>query len=306
MKVIYDTDPGIDDAMALLYLHACPEIELIGICTVAGNADIDTCTRNALILCERFGIDVPVYRGAGTTMDGTTPVDFPHFVHGRDGLGNTNLPAPSGSASETAAEDYLVEAVDEHSGEITILAVGRMTNLANALQKDKNFADRVQRVVMMGGALETPGNVTPFAEANIYGDPEAAEALFKSAAPVTMVGLDVTNQTRMSLDFLRALFPAGDALSEFILNMNMFYANFYLDAEGADNFPVHDSSAVAYLDRPELFQTETGFLTCTTEGDGRGRTLLTRDDAGKDRVCLGVNSEALVETYRNRVSNWLS
>ena len=302
MKVVLDTDPGIDDAMALLYLNACPGIQLLGICTVAGNADIDTCTRNALILREQFDMQAPVYRGAAGGVNGKIASEYPDFVHGSNGLGDIDLPEFSGTEEPESAEKYLSNIVSTYPGEITVLAVGRLTNLAKAIEINPAFPELVDRIIIMGGALDAPGNVTPFAEANIYGDPEAAQTVFSSKASVTMVGLDVTNATRMSLALLKDLCPRNDKIRNFALAINAHYANFYLEADGTNDFPVHDSSAVAALVRPDLFTTRMGQLDCMLAGEQRGRTTLDEDGDGNDSVCIGVDSQALLSHYKETIN----
>ena len=176
MKVIFDTDPGIDDAMALLYLSKLPEIELLGITTVVGNADLETTTRNALFLRQKFGLSAPVVRGAAETLDGVDKAE-PVIVHGLNGLGEIDIPAVDDSGLQAGdASQFIIETVRAHPGEVTIIAVGRMTNLALALRADPEVAALTRQVVIMGGAFGyegRSGNVTPVAEANIHGDPVA-------------------------------------------------------------------------------------------------------------------------------------
>jgi len=301
-KVIFDTDPGIDDAMALLYLSSIPRVELLGITTVPGNASIETCTRNALILCELFSIDTRVYPGDDTGLTGNLPDDYPDFVHGIDGLGELNLADPAASPEPVNAWDFLTDSVRRAPNEITLLAVGRLTNLARAIQSDPTFAANVKEVIFMGGTVATEGNVTPFAEANIIGDPEAASVLFDSGIPLTMVGLDVTNRTRMSIAYLEELFSFEPPFRETVLRMNRFYAGFYRDTEKTSDFPVHDSSAVACLDDPGLFSMVQGKLSCVLTGDQRGRTLIDEMTGGIHRVCSGVKSNILLERYATSVT----
>ena len=289
--------------MALLYLNAIPKIDLLGICTVLGNAPIDVCTRNALILTERYGIDAPVYRGAECTIEGLIPDEYPDFVHGIEGLGELKLPAPAKHPEGKAAFEYMVETVMKYPGEITILAVGRLTNVALALNAQQDFQNLVKEVVIMGGAINTPGNVTPWAEANIIGDPEAAAIVFGSQLELTMVGLDVTNTTRMSMAYIDSLFSDLPHLADFVLPMNRYYAEFYRAAEGTKDFPVHDSSAVAFLDDASAFDISVGRLDCIVTGKERGRTVFQQDDSGRHRVCLGVDSKALLQRYADRVGS---
>ena len=289
--------------MALLYLNAIPSVELLGITTILGNAPIEVCTRNALILCERYGIDVPVYRGSESSVTGQVPGVYPDFVHGTDGLGELDLPEPVKRVEDQPAFEYLVEAVSSHPREITILAVGRLTNLALAINAQPDFQDLVKEVIIMGGAVNVPGNVTRWAEANIMGDPEAADVVFRSHLNLTMVGLDVTNATRMSMRYIESLFSDLPDLSDFILAMNSYYADFYLRSEATDDFPVHDSSAVAFLDDAKAFDTSAGRLHCILDGDERGRTVFQETESTRHRVCLEVDSDRLLQNYAGRIGS---
>jgi len=302
-KVIFDTDPGIDDALALLYLHACPSLELCAITTTLGNASLDDCTDNALFLCEQYGITAPVYRGIETAVNGSVPESYPDFVHGSNGLGGIPIVIRHRKPEPVDAVDCLLEQTRRFPGGIRMIAVGRLTNIALALQRDEAFAARVQDIVCMGGTIEYEGNVSPFAEANMLGDPEAAERVFRSGIPLTMVGLDVTMQTKFSLAFLAAAcagFP--DTLRELVLTTNQVYGEYHKTSLNWDESPVHDSSAIAFADRPALFKTERGSLHCALEGEQRGRTVFTADPAGPHLVCLGVNSEAMRTRFTEVVS----
>ena len=302
-KVIFDTDPGIDDAMALLYLNACPDLDLLGITTILGNASIDQCTMNALFLKEKFKINAPIYRGASAGFNGETPIDYPDFVHGKDGLGDVVNIRTHGQVERQVAADFLIDAVNQAPGEVTIIAVGRLTNIALAITGSTSFATDVKNIVLMGGAYQCEGNVTPFAEANIIGDPEAANIVFTSQIPTTMVGLDVTQQTMMSQHYLQTLGGQLGPIGEFIIDINRVYASFYEQAHGWESFPVHDSSAVAYVDQPEMFTALTGRLNCVLTGEERGRTVFKPDNAANHQVCINVESEKMLARYQQIVTS---
>ena len=300
--VVLDTDPGIDDAMALLYLHACDNLELLGITTILGNASIENCTNNALFLCEQFDIFAPVYRGADRGVTGKQPENYPDFVHGMNGLADIKVKVAGKSAEDQDACTYLLESSNANPGEITIIAVGRLTNIALALNKDPTFANRVKEIIFMGGAANCEGNVTVWAEANIIGDPEAASIVFNSSIPLVMVGLDVTLLTRMSHSFLDSLTSDLAPLQSLLLSINKVYANFYKTSQNWDEFPVHDSSAIAYAHNPKIFSTEQGQLTCILDGEQRGRTVFVPSTSGNHRVCLSVDSNALLDDYFKNVT----
>ena len=301
-KVIFDTDPGIDDAMALLYLHACDNMELLGITTIFGNASIENCTSNALFLCEQFGVTAPVYRGADRLLTGKKPENYPDFVHGINGLADIDVRASQKLVEDQDASGFLVESANANPNEITILAVARLTNIALAINKDPNFASRVKEIIFMGGAASCEGNVTTWAEANIIGDPEAASAVFNSGIPLVMVGLDVTLLTRMSNDFLDSLTSDLVHPQNLRLSINEVYASYYKTSQNWDEFPVHDSSAIAYAKNPNMFGTESGQLSCTLDGEERGRTVFAPGASGSHRVCLTVDSHALLDDYLKTVT----
>jgi purine nucleosidase len=307
MKILFDTDPGIDDAMALLMLARDARAELVGITTVFGNASIDTTTRNALALCERFGIHVPVARGAGQAL--ALPLrDFPFDIHGHDGLGNVGLAAARQRAHEAlAAPRFISEMARRHGGELTLVAVGPLTNLALALEWDPELPRFIQNVVVMGGAFGTlghGGNVTPFAEANIYSDPHAADVVLGADWPVTVVGLDVTHQVLMSTRYLDALGNDGGEEGRFIRQMTHCYEAFYNARTGGGIYS-HDASAVACALDPAAFDLRPGPVRVVTAGEAIGQTLQVHDAgeraaaARRDQAaCVGVDAARLLAEYR--------
>ncbi len=313
-KIIFDTDPGIDDAMALLFAHHAPAIEIAGITTVLGNASIDTVTRNALHICERFDIDAPVHQGASTPLL-VDPEEAPAFVHGDDGLGNINAPVPKLVAGDTSAASFIVDTVLAQPHEITLVAVGRLTNLAMALRIEPSIAGLVKEVVIMGGALGTnehTGNVTPVAEANIYGDPHAADIVMTAAWPLTLVGLDVTMTCIMQTERLARIRDQAGQTGEFIWDITRHYEDYYRRTRGVAGFPVHDSCAIAYCLAPQLFEVHTGALRVATEGISRGQTILVPggrkfpagawDDIPHSRGCVSVDAGRLLDLYESSLS----
>jgi inosine-uridine nucleoside N-ribohydrolase len=316
MKVIFDTDPGIDDAMALLYLSRLPEIELLGITTVVGNADIATTTRNALFLRQRFGIAAPVIRGAGETLDGKIKPE-PVIVHGHNGLGDIALPDAideTGLRPGTASQ-FIIDTLRAHPGEVTIIAVGRMTNLALALRQDPAIAGLAKQVVIMGGAFGyegRSGNITPAAEANIYGDPVAADEIFAAGWPVVVVGLDVTHDIILTADYLAALSAEAGENGELLRQMSDHYARFYLDVMRLAGVVGHDLLAVTYALHPEWFETRSGPICVVRDGIAVGQTIqmpAARKGGHPDwanrpahLVCTAVNADAVLQHYRRTVA----
>ncbi|GLS20053.1 nucleoside hydrolase [Labrys miyagiensis] len=309
-KVIYDTDPGVDDAMALFFLHYHPEIDLIGITTGHGNASVEITTRNALYLKERFGIEAPVARGAAGPVTGQ---DAHHAsgVHGENGLGEVVVPEDiKAQAIDMPAHRFIVETVRKHPGEVRLLAVGRMTNLALALREDPEIAGLVKDVVIMGGAFGFNGhlgNVTPCAEANIYGDPQAAEEMFAAPWPIAVIGLDVTHEVLMTQHYLRTLATEAGEVGQFIWEISRFYENFYLK-KGLAGISVHDASAAIYLVAPDLFETRQGPIRVVCEGIAFGQTIQRPANVGfppndwdgrpSHAICTAVKGPELLELYR--------
>ena len=289
-KIIFDTDPGIDDAMALLLIHSLNALDVVGITTVFGNASIDTCTRNALYMCERFDLSYPVYRGAGRTIEGEDESDFPDFVHGKNGLGDIEIGLVHLQEQQCDAASFIIEA-SKQTSDLSVLAVGRMTNVAAALTQDPDLARRLHRVVIMGGAVSVPGNVSEWAEANIFGDPEAADIVFQSGVKVDLVPLDATLINLVTRDELKRLAEKlGDA-GQFLWQIKQHYLGFYSTKGQGDVFPMHDSSAAVAMVDDGLFSWRSGELSCVLDGEQRGRTVLNETAAGPHRVALSADRE---------------
>jgi inosine-uridine nucleoside N-ribohydrolase len=309
-KVIFDTDPGIDDAMAILFAHASGKIDLLGITTVFGNASIENATRKALYLKQRFAIATTVCVGADTPL--VVPAGEPTtFVHGQNGLGDIDLPDTLPlKADPRSACDFIIETVRNNPNEVTLLAVGRLANLALAIQKAPDIADLVKAVVVMGGAFGHnghTGNVSPYAEANIIGDPHAADLVFTQNWPVTVVGLDVTQQSIMSNAYVQILKDKSEIYGDFIYQISRFYSDFHQQSLGLDGFYVHDSSAVAYVLAPELFKVQQGPIRVVCEGPAMGMTLCKTlekafpvdgwQDNPRQQVCTDIDSQGLLDLY---------
>lgn len=311
-KVIFDTDPGIDDAMALLFLHRHPDIDLIGVTTVFGNAPIEITTRNAQFLKQQWMIDAPVAQGAGKTLDPSRPDGhFPTFIHGDDGLGNIGVPETVDVPLDPrAAHHFIIDTVKANPGEVTLIAVGRMTNLALALKTDPDFAALVKEVIIMGGAFDINGNVSPAAEANIHGDPEAADLVFTAAWPVTVIGLDVTTKTVMTSSFLADMVKENGAAVQLLSDLSQFYINFYNMRTG-DGMVVHDSCACVYLTNPELFETRSGAIRVVCGGLADGQTIQKPDGVTfppgnwdgypSQKVCTRIEPDRVLSVIRSAI-----
>jgi purine nucleosidase len=273
-KVIFDTDPGVDDAMALLFLERHPDIDLIGITTAFGNASIETTTRNALYLKQQWNITAPVAKGSAEQFEPTRRTHpFPAHIHGDDGLGNIGVPDVMDLPLDPRpAHQFIIDTVKANPGEVTLIAVGRMTNLANAIKAAPEIAGLVKEVIIMGGAVDVPGNITPAAEANIHGDPEAADYIMIAPWKIAVVGLDVTLKTTMSRKELAELAAKGGAPMQLLDRLSQFYIDFY-DGEVADSMVVHDTCACVYLVARDLFTTRSGPVRDLPTGIGEGKTI---------------------------------
>ena len=300
--------------MALLFAHLSPAIELVGVTTVLGNGSIETVTQNALYLCERFDINTGVYQGAAAPLlvDSDEP---PAFVHGDDGLGNINAAKPLTNTGDVSAAEFIVNTVLAQPHEITLIAVGRLTNLAMALRMNPAIAPLVKEVIVMGGALGTnehTGNVTPVAEANIFGDPHAADIVMTAPWELTLVGLDVTMACVMRSASVANLRETAGEAGQFIWDITRHYEDYYRRTRGVDGFPVHDSCAVAYAIEPGLFDVSLGAIRVASEGISRGQTILVPpgrrfppgawDDVPVSRGCVGVDNAGLLKLYQNTLA----
>jgi purine nucleosidase len=304
-RIIIDTDPGVDDSMAILLAFNSPELQVEGLTTVFGNTGSDVTTQNALRLVELAGRpNVPVARGAEKpllrpfTGDGWR-------VHGRNGLGGVEFPPPQGRPDPRRAAQFIVDTVMANPGEITLVPIGPLTNIAIAVALEPRIAEQVKEVVIMGGAASVVGNVSAVAEANIQNDPEAANMVFHAGWPITMVGLDVTEKSIMTPDYLERLRSANNRSTDFIYAIAQQYLKSY-QAIGFPGFHVHDSSAISYVIDPTLFTAQKLFVDVEyysqhhhgqTVADWRGR----REQAPNVNVCLDVDSERLLEMYRQRL-----
>ncbi|KZY03837.1 MULTISPECIES: nucleoside hydrolase [unclassified Sulfitobacter] len=253
-KIIIDTDPGQDDAVAILLALASPEeIEVLGITCVAGNVPLELTARNARIVCELAGrSDMPVFAGCDRPL-GRALVTAEH-VHGKTGLDGPSLPEPTMALAEGHAVDFIIATLRQHPpGSVTLCPLGPLTNIATALQRAPDIAERIAEIVLMGGGYFEGGNITPAAEFNIYVDPQAADAVFRCGAPLVVMPLDVTHKalvTKPRNDAFRALdTPVGLAVAQ----MTDFFERFDKEKYGSEGAPLHDPCVTAYLISPDLF-----------------------------------------------------
>jgi inosine-uridine nucleoside N-ribohydrolase len=303
--IIIDCDPGHDDAIALLLAVASPEVELVGVTTVAGNQTLEKTTTNALRVLELAGRgDVPVAAGAPEPL--VRVRDVAAHVHGESGLDGPDLPVPTGSVVDEHAVAFLARKIREREGRITLVPTGPLTNVALLLAIAPDA--RPDRIVLMGGSVGE-GNRTPAAEFNIWADPEAARRVFSSGLDVTMIGLDVTHKalfTDGDADALRGVGRVGKFAAELLDFYGRFHKATYPDLGGS---PLHDPVAVAHVIAPHLVETRPAYITvdCGWE-QGRGRTNVdwrTRHDSHTPNATVGldIDQPAFVRLITERLAS---
>ncbi|HVX29251.1 MAG TPA: nucleoside hydrolase [Nitrolancea sp.] len=297
--VIMDVDTGVDDAIAIALATRLPELDLIGVTTVAGNVDVAKTTENSLRVLAALGrSDVPVYRGMSRPL-ARAYHDAAEY-HGVSGLGDAEFPpSPVGVQAETAPE-FIVRTARERPGEITLIPVAPLTNIAVALALEPELPRLVKRVVIMGGAFLCPGNVTTYAEYNIWADPEAAAIVANSALPITFIGLDVTHKAPLERSLWETL--AGSEGVEAKMVYDLCRRTFV--GRGRSVFPLHDPLAVAVSADPELVTTEAWGVTVETGIDewiGR-TTLVQQPDAARHQVAVKVRTEDFLARVRQALS----
>ncbi|MDS1270304.1 nucleoside hydrolase [Lipingzhangella sp. LS1_29] len=254
MRIFVDTDPGIDDALALAYLTAQPEVDLLGVGSVFGNNPVDVTTDNALRLLHLFDrATVPVARGAERSLLGRTELGFAEHVHGKNGLGEVELPASDHAPIQESAARHLVDLARRHPGEVNVLVLGTCTNLALALALEPELPQLLGRVVVMGGAVAVPGNVRPWAEANVAKDPEAADRVLGAGFDLTLVALDVTMRTLATEAWLSRLAAFDSDRARYCARFLEFYVGWYDGRMVAERAcAMHDPLAAGILLDPGL------------------------------------------------------
>lgn len=251
MKVIIDTDPGQDDAVAILLALASPEIELLGIVAVAGNVPLALTEVNARKICELAGRpDVPVYAGAVRPM--VRDLVTAEHVHGKTGLDGPDLPAPTMPLQAQHGVDFLIETVMAED-DVTLAVLGPMTNVALALTREPRLAERLKGIVAMGGGLFEGGNITPAAEFNIYVDPHAADVVFRSGVPITLLPLDLTHTCLTTRARVAAFRAMGTRVGTAVAELLDFFERFDEQKYGQEGGPLHDPNVIAWLIAPELY-----------------------------------------------------
>jgi purine nucleosidase len=305
--IIIDTDPGQDDAVAILLALASPELEVLGITAVAGNVPLALTVVNARKICELAGkTSVKVYSGAIRPMLRTL-VTAEH-VHGRTGLDGPVLPEPKMKLEKQHAVDFIVETLMERpAGTVTLCVLGPMTNIGLALVREPRIASRIKRIVAMGGGFFEGGNVTPTAEFNIYVDPQAARLVFESGIPVTLIPLDCTHQaltTKARVEKFRVMKNKTGPATAQLLD---FFERFDEQKYGTDGGPLHDPCVIAWLLHPELFTSRDVNVSIECESElTMGMTVIdwwrVTDRKANATVCRGINADGFFDLLTKRLA----
>ncbi|WP_299865333.1 nucleoside hydrolase [uncultured Hoeflea sp.] len=305
-KIIIDTDPGQDDAAAIMLALASPELEVIGITAVAGNVPLELTARNARIVAEICGrTDIRIFAGADAPLE--RKLVTAEHVHGKTGLDGVTLFEPVRPLETGHAVDFIIEMLRrEPENSVTLCPLGPLTNIAMALERAPDIAARIEQIVLMGGGYFEGGNITPAAEFNIYVDPEAAALVFGCGTPITMMPLDVTHKvltTRARVERLRA---NGNRASVEMANMLEFYERFDEEKYGTDGGPLHDPTVIAWLLDPEMFTGRECNVEIETKSDlTLGATVVdwwrVTERTPNAFVAGGVDAERFFDLFIDRV-----
>jgi purine nucleosidase len=308
LPIIIDTDPGQDDAVAILLALASPEFEILGITAVAGNVPLALTEINARKICELAGRpETKVYSGAVRPM--LRSLVTAEHVHGRTGLDGPDLPEPEMPLQEQYAVDFIIDTIMARpSGEVTLCTLGPLTNIGLALIKEPKIAPRIKRIVAMGGGFFEGGNVTVAAEFNIYVDPQAARLVFDSGIPITLIPLDCTHQaltTKARVEKFRQMKnKSGPATAELL----DFFERFDEQKYGTDGGPLHDPCVIAWLLKPELFQSREVNVAIECESElTMGMTVVdwwgVSGRKPNATVCRGIDAEGFFSLLTERIAN---
>lgn len=267
-KIIIDTDPGQDDAVAILLALASPEdVELLGITCVAGNVPLPLTVKNARIICELAGKpETKIFAGCDRPI--ARPLVTAEHVHGKTGLDGIDLPEPVMPVQDSHAVDFIIETLRaEASGTVTLCPIGPLTNIATALTRAPDIAERIKQIVLMGGAYFEVGNITPAAEFNIYVDPEAADIVFKSGVPLVVMPLDVTHKALTNRARVEAFRALPGTVGPAVASWTDFFERYDKEKYGSEGAPLHDPCTIAWLIRPDLFSGRHVNVMIETKGE---------------------------------------
>lgn len=310
-KLILDLDTGIDDTLAIAYALGSPEVELIGIVGTYGNVLLKQGVRNDLVITDLLGHpEVRVYAGLPHALkkDSFEVLPVSAFIHGDNGIGNVSIPDSSRSVESESGVDFIIDAVKTYGKDLIYVPTGPQTNLAAAIKKAPEIVNEIGKVVLMGGALTVPGNVSPWSEANISQDPDAANDVFRSGIPATMVGLDVTLQTLLTYKETQQWRDLDTPAGRFLADVTDFYIKAYeTTAPGLGGCGLHDPLAVGVAVDPTLVTTLPINMQVDVEGATRGRTIGDGDrlnDPQKTmQVAVGVDVQRFLSEFMTRITS---
>ncbi|MBD3688916.1 nucleoside hydrolase [Nanchangia anserum] len=308
--LILDLDTGIDDSLAIAYAIGSPEANFVAITGTYGNVDVDQGVRNSLAVTELLGRDdIDVVAGVPHALerDGFDVLEISQFIHGRNGIGDVEIPDATRGACAGDGVDYLIAAVERFGHDLVYVPTGPLTTLAEALRRKPEIAGSIGRVVLMGGALTVPGNVNAWTEANIGQDPDAANEVFRSGIPLTMIGLDVTLQTLLTYEHTRVWRDLDTAAGRFLADMTDYYIRAYeTTSPHLGGCGLHDPLAVAVALDPSLVTTLPLHMSVDVTGPTRGRTIGNPEKIGAPHptceVAVGVDVERFLDMFMTRIS----
>ncbi len=304
-RIIIDTDPGVDDALTFLLALASPEIQLEALTTTQGNVTVEKATYNSLAILELLEAShIPVAKGCTLPMVG--PLLASEHVHGESGIGNARLPEPIAQPVTQHAIDYLIERTLVEPGEISLFAIGPLTNIALAIRKEPRFASAVKELVIMGGAIREGGNITAQAEFNIYADPHAAHIVFHSGIPITLIPLDVTHKCMLYAKDIQRLQKRNSPISQFIDDATAVYLEFTKEKIGIDGCALHDPLTLATIIAPDLLTLEEHYVDVDISGGiSMGKTFAdfyhTTGKPANMKVALDVRGEEFIDLFLQRM-----
>ena len=303
--ILFDTDPGIDDSLAILLALASPELKVEGVSVVHGNCSVDQALTNALSILELAKAEqIPVARGFELPL--VQPSLLAPETHGNTGLGYAQLPAPKIKPIAQHSVDFLIEKIMSAPGEMTLVCIGPLTNVAVAIRKEPRIVQAVKDVIIMGGAIRHQGNTTPQAEFNVYVDPHAAHIVYHSSMPITLVPLDVTYQCVLTHDDVNRLLKIKSPISTFIVDSTRFYMEFHNEYQKIAGCIINDPLALALTFAPELCDYEGHFVDVDISGGvSMGNTFadfykMTKRPANM-KVALGVRARDFIDLFMERV-----
>ena len=303
-RIIIDTDPGVDDSFTFLLALASPEIKLEALTTTQGNVTVEKATRNALSVLELGGAGhIPVAKGSVLPL--VQPLRASAYVHGESGIGNAQLPEPQTKPVQGHAVDYLIDRVIAEPNEVSIFPIGPMTNIAMAIRKEPRFAKSVKELVIMGGAIQEGGNMTPLAEFNIYVDPHAAHIVFHSGIPITLIPLDVTHKCLIKQEHVDRLLKINSPVTRFIKDAIDVYLKASLEL-GYEGCALHDPLTLATIIAPELLTLKEYYVDVDISGGvSMGKTFADIFNVMKKpanmKVAMNVRGEDFIELFLQRM-----